>query len=63
VPVGTTITALNSSNTLSGVTLDGTLDMGSVFAPKMNVTNGLTLNGTILLGGANGSNVGALTAC
>ena len=62
VPAGTTITAVNSSNTLSGVTLDGTLDMGSVFAPKMTVTSGLTLNGTILLGGANGSDVGALTA-
>ena len=62
VPAGTTITAVNSSNTLSGVTLDGTLDMGSVFAPKMTVTSGLTLNGTILLGGANGSDVGTLTA-
>ena len=59
---GNVLTAVNSSNTISGVTLDGTLDMGSVFAPKMTVTNGLTLNGTILLGGANGSDVGALTA-
>ena len=41
------------------MTLDGTLDMSSVFAPKMTVTNGLTLNGTILLGGANGSDVAA----
>ena len=56
------LTAVNSSNTMSGVTLDGTLDMGSVFAPKMNVTSGLTLNGTILLGGASGSDVGTLTA-
>ena len=63
VPAGTTITAdSNGGNTLSGVTLDGTLDMGSVFAPKMTVTSGLTLNGTILLGGADGSDVGALTA-
>ena len=59
---GNVLTAVNSSNTLSGVTLDGTLDMGSVFAPKMTVTSGLTLNGTILLGSANGSNVGTLTA-
>ena len=59
---GNVLTAVNSSNTLIGVTLDGTLDMGSVFAPKMNVTSGLTLNGTILLGGANGSNVASLTA-
>ena len=44
------------------MTLDGTLDMGSVFAPKMNVTSGLTLNGTILLGSADGSIVGTLTA-
>ena len=44
------------------MTLDGTLDMSSVFAPKMTVTNGLTLNGTILLGGADGSDVGSLTA-
>ena len=56
------LTAVNSSNTMSGVTLDGTLDMGSVFAPKMTVTSGLTLNGTILLGGTNGSDVGTLTA-
>ena len=62
VQAGTTITAVNSSNTFSGVTLDGTLDMGSVFAPKMTVTSGLTLNGTILLGGHNGSDVAALTA-
>ena len=54
---GNVLTAVNSSNTLSGVTLDGTLDMGSVFAPKMNVTSGLTLNGTILLGRADGSGV------
>ena len=59
---GNVLTAVNSSNTMSGVTLDGTLDMGSVFAPKMNVTSGLTLNGTILLGGTNGSSVGTLTA-
>ena len=52
---GNVLTAVNSSNTMSGVTLDGTLDMASVFAPKMNVTSGLTLNGTILLGGASGS--------
>ena len=56
------LTAVNSSNTLSGVTLDGTLDISSVFAPKMNVTGGLTLDGTILLGGADGSDVGSLTA-
>ena len=59
---GNVLTAVNSSNTISGVTLDGTLDMGSVFAPKMNVTSGLTLNGTILLGGTSGSDVGTLTA-
>ena len=59
---GNVLTAVDSSNTLSGVTLDGTLDMSSVFAPKMTVTNGLTLNGTILLGGANGSDVATLTA-
>ena len=59
---GNVLTAVNSSNTLSGVTLDGTLDMGSVFAPKMTVTSGLTLNGTILLGSADGSDVGTLTA-
>ena len=63
VSAGTTITAANNGgNTLSGVTLDGTLDVGSVFAPKLTVTSGLTVNGTILLGGANGSDVGALTA-
>ena len=63
VLAGTTITAPSTGgSTMSGVTLDGTLDMGSVFAPKMTVTSGLTLNGTILLGGANGSDVGALTA-
>ena len=59
---GNVLTAVNSSNTLSGVTLDGTLDMGSSFAPKMTVTSGLTLNGTILLGGADGTDVGSLTA-
>ena len=62
VLAGTTITAGSSSNTLSGVTLDGTLDMASVFAPKMNVTSGLTLNGTILLGGTSAGEVGTLTA-
>ena len=56
------LTAVDSSNTMSGVTLDGTLDMGSVFAPKMNVTSGLTLNGTILLGGTSVGDVGTLTA-
>ena len=56
------LTAVNSSNTFSGVTLDGTLDMASVFAPKMNVTSGLTLNGTILLAAASGSNSASLTA-
>ena len=59
---GNVLTAVNNSNTLSGVTLDGTVDVGSNFAPKLTVTNGLTLNGTILLGAANGSNVGLLTA-
>ena len=44
------------------MTLDGTLDMGSVFGAKMTVTSGLTLNGTILLGSADGSDVGTLTA-
>ena len=61
VSAGTTITAANSSNTLSGVTFDGTLDMGSVYGAKMTVTSGLTLNGTILLGSADGSDVGTLT--
>ena len=58
VSAGTTITAANGGNTLSDVTFDGTLDMGSVYGAKMTVTSGLTLNGTILLGSADGSDVG-----
>jgi RHS repeat-associated protein len=46
-------------NTLSGVTLDGTLDVTSNYAAVV-VANGMTLNGTILLGNADGSNSDSL---
>ncbi|HZV34029.1 MAG TPA: CARDB domain-containing protein, partial [Verrucomicrobiae bacterium] len=41
----------NSSGTLDGVTIDGTLDVGNTInGGWVNVINGLTLNGTMLVG-------------
>src|SRR5262249_46460524 len=48
-------------STLNAVTLDGTLDMSSNFAPQVYVTNGMTLNGTIQLGSADGTVTAFLT--
>ena len=50
---GATLVGTDSGGTLSGVTLDGTLDMTGYY-PFVNVTGGLTLNGTIDLGATNG---------
>src|SRR5262249_16961675 len=61
VQAGTTITVGDSSSTLAGVTLDGTLDMASA-ASRLTVTSGMTLNGTILLGAADGSESSGLKA-
>src|SRR4029077_11557075 len=41
--------------TLSGVTLDGTLDLRSYGFPNITITDGLTLNGTIDIGADDGS--------
>lgn len=61
VAAGTTLTGSSTPSTLNGVTLDGTLDLGSTFAPRAIVTGGLTLNGTILLGSADGINFGTVS--
>jgi YD repeat-containing protein len=58
---GSSLVATNNGNTaLSGVTLDGTLDMASSSVAHVTVTDGMTLNGQILLGSADGSNGGYL---
>ena len=50
----------NGGGVLDSVTLDGTLDLASGFAPRVNVTGGMTLNGLVLLGSADGSDFGTL---
>ena len=58
---GDALVATNSgTNVLSGVTLDGTLDMASNYAAHVTVTGGLTLDGQVLLGSADGSDTGYL---
>ena len=52
---GGTILATNSASALSGVTLNGTLDVTSGSSPRVDVINGLTLNGAILVGNSDGS--------
>jgi hypothetical protein len=58
VEVGTTITAAGTTATLSGVTLEGDLDMANESGVFVNVVNGLTLDGTARLGTASGSTFG-----
>jgi len=53
---GATLIATNSGGTLSGVTIDGTLDMTGYY-PALDITGGLTLdNGTIDIGNPVASN-------
>ncbi len=49
-----------SGGTLSGVTLDGTLDLASIDGANVAVTGGLTLNGTIDIGSASDTTYGRL---
>src|SRR5207253_4089223 len=44
----------SSLNTLSGVQLDGILDLTTATAASVKVTHGMTVNGTVLLGNAGG---------
>ncbi len=46
------LVAAGQGGTLSGVTLDGTLDMTQFYGATVSVVDGLTLNGLIQLGGA-----------
>ena len=46
---------------LTGVTLDGTLDLASI-GGSVTVSGGLTLDGTINLGSANGGTSGRSTS-
>ena len=59
---GAELVPTNSGGTLSGVTMNGPLDLGGSganTAPQVNVTNGLTLNNsTIYVGNAAGSTYG-----
>ena len=58
----TLVGSYNGGNggTLSGVTLDGNLDLATTNGANVTVTGGLTLNGTINLGNASGSTYGQL---
>ncbi len=49
-----------SGGTLSGVTLDGTLDLATNAEANVTVTGGLTLNGTINIGNASRHTSGQL---
>ncbi len=53
---------VNGTGTFNGVTMDGTLDVGSsVNAADLTVTNGLVLNGTALVGNPTNVNAGYIT--
>ena len=56
---GATLVCTSHGGTLSGVTLDGTLDLATN-SSHVTITNGLTLDGTIDLGNASGSTSGQL---
>jgi YD repeat-containing protein len=61
IVAGTTLVANNDGgNTLSGVTLNGTLDMATSFASHVTVTNGMTVNGLVRIGSLDGANLGQL---
>ncbi|MGO9469242.1 MAG: hypothetical protein ACLQVF_34380, partial [Isosphaeraceae bacterium] len=58
----TIVGTYNNANggTLSGVTLDGTLDLATNIGANVTVKGGLTLNGTIAIGNSTGSSYGQL---
>ncbi len=52
---------VNGNPTFDGVTVDGTLDVGSsYYRANLTVTNGLVLNGTALVGNPTNGNYGAI---
>ncbi len=57
---GATLVGTGNVGTLSGVTLDGTLDLATNNQANVTITGGLTLNGTVDLGNASGSTYGRL---
>jgi RHS repeat-associated protein len=57
---GVTLIGSPLGATLSGVTLDGTLDLATNNQARVNVTGGLTLSGTMYIGNAAGSSQGVL---
>jgi hypothetical protein len=58
--IDTTTTLRASGGTLSGVTLNGTLDLATLVGSVVVVENGLTLGGTVNLGEADGTTDGRL---
>ena len=57
---GTELIGSSSTNTLNGVTLNGTLDLTQVLDASATIEGGMTLNGTINVGSTSGTTYGKL---